>query len=205
MLLLAGTALFLQGRTGNEVIPPRLSLTAFPRELGPWVGRDVPIPQDALEVLGPGDFLLRLYGDQSRPEPYVDLFIAYFPSQRTGDTIHSPKHCLPGAGWLPLDSSRIKVSLAGRPDVPMNRYVIGKGEDRQLVLYWYYAHQRAVASEYSAKFYLVADSIRMNRSDGAMIRLTTPMRHGEDSEQAQGRLLLFANQISPQLDRFIPR
>jgi len=87
----------------------------------------------------------------------------------------------------------------------MNRYVIGKGEDRQLVLYWYYAHQRAVASEYSAKFYLVADAIRMNRSDGAMIRLTTPMRHGEDSEQAQERLLLFANQISPQLDRFIPR
>jgi EpsI family protein len=205
VLLLGGTALFLQGRTGKEVIPARQSLGSFPQGLGAWAGRDVPIPQDALEVLGPGDFLLRVYRNQSQPEPYVDLFIAYFPSQRAGDTIHSPKHCLPGAGWLPLESSRIKVDLAGRPGVPMNRYVIGKGEDRQLVLYWYYAHKRAVASEYSAKFYLVTDAIRMNRSDGAMIRLTTPLRRGEDSEQAQQRLLSFANQLSPQLDYFIPR
>jgi len=204
-VLLSGTALFLQGRTGKEVIAPRQLLAEFPRQLGPGAGGNVPIPQDALEVLGPGDFLLRVYRNQSLPEPYVDLFIAYFPSQRAGDTIHSPKHCLPGAGWLPLESGRIKVPLAGKGDVPMNRYVIGKGEDRQLVLYWYYAHERAVASEYSAKFYLVADSIRMNRSDGAMIRLTTPLRQGENSDQAQQRLLSFANEVSPQLDRFIPR
>jgi EpsI family protein len=204
-LLLSVTALFLQGRTGKEVIAPRQLLSEFPQELGPWTGNNVPIAQDALEVLGPGDFLLRVYHNQTRPEPYVDLFIAYFPSQRAGDTIHSPKHCLPGAGWLPLESSRIRVPIAGRTAVPMNRYVIGKGDDRQLVLYWYYAHERAVASEYSAKFYLVADSIRMNRSDGAMIRLTTPLRNGESSDQAEQRLLSFANEISPQLDRFIPR
>lgn len=205
VLLLSATALFLQGRTGKEVIAPRQLLAEFPHELGPWSGNDVSIPRDALEVLGPGDFLLRVYRNQSHPEPYVDLFIAYFPSQRAGDTIHSPKHCLPGAGWLPVESSRIEVPLAGRTSVPMNRYVIGKGDEQQLVLYWYYAHERAVASEYSAKFYLVADSIRMNRSDGAMIRLTTPLRHGESGEQAEQRLLSFANQISPQLDRFIPR
>ncbi len=149
--------------------------------------------------------MLRIYRNQTQAEPYVDLFIAYFPSQRAGDTIHSPKHCLPGAGWLPLESSRIRVPIASRTGVPMNRYVIGKGDDRQLVLYWYYAHERAVASEYSAKFYLVTDSIRMNRSDGAMIRLTTPLRNGESSDQAEQRLLSFANEISPQLDRFIPR
>ena len=205
VVLLSGTALFLQGRTGKEVLAPRQVLKEFPQELGGWAGYEVPIPQDALEVLGPGDFLLRVYRNQTRREPYVDLFIAYFPSQRAGDTIHSPKHCLPGAGWLPLESSRISVPLAGKGDVPMNRYVIGKGDDRQLVLYWYYAHDRAVASEYSAKFYLIADSIRMNRSDGAMIRLTTPLTTGEDSDQAQKRLLSFANEISPQLDRFIPR
>lgn len=204
-LLLSVTALFLQGRTGKEVIAPRQLLSEFPQQLGPWAGRDVPIPQDALEVLGPGDFMLRIYRNQTQAEPYVDLFIAYFPSQRAGDTIHSPKHCLPGAGWLPLESSRIRVPIAGRMGVPMNRYVIGKGDDRQLVLYWYYAHERAVASEYSAKFYLVTDSIRMNRSDGAMIRLTTPLRNGESSDQAEQRLLSFANEISPQLDRFIPR
>ena len=205
VLLLSATALFLQGRTGKEVMPPRQLLSEFPQQLGSWVGNDVPIPQDALEVLGPGDFLLRIYRNQGRPEPYVDLFIAYFPSQRAGDTLHSPKHCLPGAGWLPLESSRISVPLTGKGSVPMNRYVIGKGGDRQLVLYWYYAHERAVASEYSAKFYLVTDSIRMNRSDGAMIRLTTPLRPSESSDQAQQRLLSFANEVSPQLDHFIPR
>jgi len=205
LLLLAGTGLLLEGRSGREIIAPRQPFSAFPEQLGSWSGRDVPIPQDALEVLGPGDFMLRVFQNQTKNEPYVDLFMAYFPSQRAGDTIHSPKHCLPGAGWLPLESSRIKISLAGHPAVPMNRYVIGKGEERQLVLYWYYAHDRAVASEYWAKFYLVADSIRLKRSDGALVRITTPLRHGEDAMVAQQRLLAFANQLSPQLDEYVPR
>lgn len=204
VILLAIAAIFLQARGRNEVIPIRQPLSSLPQHLGGWTGEDVSIPADQLEVLGPGDFLLRVY---SAPQALadVDLFIAYFPSQRMGDTIHSPKNCLPGAGWSPLESTRISVSLPGQTPFLANRYVIGKGNDRQLVLYWYLAHDRAVASEYWAKFYLIADSMRLNRSDGSLIRITTPLSMQENSDTAEQRLLSFAGQVVPLLDRYIPR
>jgi len=135
----------------------------------------------------------------------VDLFLAYFPSQRAGDTIHSPKNCLPGAGWSPVEARRISIALPGRAPFPANRYVIAKGSERQLVLYWYWAHERAVASEYLAKFYLVADSIRMNRSDGSLVRVTTPLNAGETADAAQARLLAFAANVVPLINPYVPR
>jgi EpsI family protein len=204
-VLLAATALFLHARSRNEVLPARDPLADFPHQLGEWTGTDVTIQQEVLDVLGAGDFLLRVYQDSSRRQPYVDLFLAYFPSQRTGDTIHSPKHCLPGSGWLPVESSRVTLSLPGRSPFLANRYVIAKGTDRQLVLYWYLAHDRAVASEYWAKFYLVADSIRLSRSDGSLVRVTTPLRPGETTDAAQARLISFADKFSPLLNQYVPR
>jgi EpsI family protein len=204
-ILLAATAVLLQARSGQEVIAPRQPLGLFPQQLGDWVGTDVPIPSDQLEILGAGDFLLRVYQQTAVPSPYVDLFVAYFPSQRAGDTIHSPKHCLPGAGWFPLEASRTTLSLPGHTPFPVNRYVIAKGDDRQLVLYWYWAHDRAVASEYWAKFYLLSDSMRLNRSDGALIRVTTPMASGESPDAAQQRLISFAGNVVPVINNFVPR
>jgi EpsI family protein len=203
--LVASAAIFLQARGRNEVFPPRLPLQSFPTQLSAWTGTDIALQKDVLEVLGPGDFLLRIYQDPAEKQPFVNLFIAYFPSQRTGDTIHSPKHCLPGSGWLPVESSRVTLSLPGHSPFPANRYVIAKGDSRQLVLYWYWAHDRGVASEYWAKFYLVADSMRMNRSDGALVRITTPLYFGETAEAAEQRLLPFAGDVSPLLDNYIPR
>jgi EpsI family protein len=203
--LIASAAIFLQARARSEIFPPRLPLQSFPTQLSSWTGTDIAIQKDVLEVLGPGDFLLRVYQDPAEKQPFVDLFIAYFPSQRTGDTIHSPKHCLPGSGWLPVESGRVTLSLPGHSPFPANRYVIAKGDSRQLVLYWYWAHDRGVASEYWAKFYLVADSMRMNRSDGALVRITTPMHSGETAEAAQQRLLPFAGDVAPLLDNYIPR
>jgi EpsI family protein len=203
--LIASAAIFLQARGRNEVFPPRLPLQSFPTQLSAWTGTDIALQKDVLEVLGPGDFLLRIYQDPAEKQPFVNLFIAYFPSQRTGDTIHSPKHCLPGSGWLPVESSRVTLSLPGHSPFPANRYVIAKGDSRQLVLYWYWAHDRGVASEYWAKFYLVADSMRMNRSDGALVRITTPLYFGETAEAAQQRLLPFAGDVAPLLDNYIPR
>ena len=204
-LILIATAIFLQARTRVEVFPPRQPLPSFPQQLGSWEGTDVAIDDDALKVLGPGDFLLRVYRDEQSTQPPVDLFIAYFPSQRTGDTIHSPKNCLPGAGWSPVQSSRIMLSMANHAPFPVNRYVIAKGDTRQVVLYWYWAHDRGVASEYWAKYYLVADSIRMNRSDGSLVRLKTVMLRGESTDAALQRLLPLAERILPRLDDYIPR
>jgi EpsI family protein len=205
VMMLVSTAIFLEARGRQEIFLPRQPLSSFPYELSNWVGSDIGITTDIRSVLGPGDFLLRVYKNTSAPAPLVDLFVAYFPTQRTGDTIHSPRNCLPGAGWIPMQSSRVQISLPQRAPFLANRYVIAKGQDRELVLYWYLAHGRAVASEYWAKFYLVADAIRMNRSDGSLIRLTTPIRRGEEVEEAQKRLLSFARQIVPRMNDYVPR
>jgi EpsI family protein len=205
LILLVGTALLLQARNRGEVFPPRKALSAFPEQLGGWTGTSVPIGKEILDVLGPGDFLLRVYRTEDIRQPSTDLFIAYFPSQRAGDTIHSPKNCLPGAGWTPIDSSRMILSLSDHAPFPVNRYVIAKGADRLLVLYWYWAHDRAVASEYWAKIYLVTDSIRMNRSDGALVRLNTRMLPGESVDSAVARLTPFAERVVPLLNEYIPQ
>ena len=204
-LLIVSATIFLRAHSRGEVFPPRLSLQSFPGRVGEWTGNDVAIDKDALEVLGPGDFLLRLFTNSDKRIPYLDLFIAYFPSQRAGDTIHSPKNCLPGSGWFPVESSRVTITVAGQTPFPANRYVIAKGDKRQLVLYWYWAHGRGVASEYWAKYYLVADSIRMNRSDGSLVRLTTPLLPGETVDAAEQRLLPFVADIVPLLPNYIPR
>jgi EpsI family protein len=147
---------------------------------------------------------VRNYSESNGANP-VSLYIAYFPSQRAGDTIHSPKNCLPGAGWAPVQADRIQVSVPGHAPFEANRYLIAQGEDRQLVLYWYWAHNRATAGEYAAKFYLVADSIRMHRSDGSLVRLSTPLARGEDVETAQKLLLSFAANVVPLMNTYVPR
>ena len=200
--LLAGTAALLRGRQAGELVPRSEPLGSFPDQIGEWKGQDLSISADVLSVLGPGDFLSRIY---ARPgQPYIDFFVAYFPSQRAGDTIHSPKNCLPGSGWTPLESVRITIAGADGSRIPANRYLIQKGDDRQLVIYWYQAHGRSVASEYLAKFYLVADAIRMNRSDGSLVRVMTPVAAGEDSAATEKRAMDFARQIMPLLNKYVP-
>ncbi len=201
--MLAAAALFLQARNRPEDLPPRQALTSFPQQVGNWVGRDVALPPGVLDVLGPGEYLARIYAGGPH-EPYVDFFLAFFPSQRTGNTIHSPQNCLPGAGWTPMESSRMQLA---RPDgslATVNRYLLAKGPERVLVLYWYQAHGRIVASEYWAKFYLVADAMRLNRTDGALVRIITPMETSETPESAQRRAEAFAQHIFPLLDTYIP-
>jgi EpsI family protein len=203
--LIALTAILLQARGRTELIPTRLPLASFPMQLGNWSGKDIALDKDTLDVLGPGDFLVRGYRDPEGKMPYVDFFVAYFPSQRTGDTIHSPKHCLPGAGWTPEENDRVTISLPGHDPFPANRYVISKAGARKLVLYWYWAHDRGVASEYWAKYYLVKDAISMNRSDGALVRITLDMLPGESVDAAQQRLRPFTADVVPLLDDYIPR
>ena len=204
IVLLGGTVLLLHARNSAEVLPNREPLESFPHTIQSWSSVDVPLSKDVRDVLGPGDFLLRNYHDGAANSD-VDLFIAYFPSQRAGDTIHSPKNCLPGAGWAPVKSDRIALDLPGHASVPVNRYLIARGEDRRLVLYWYWAHNRAVASEYSAKFYLIADSIRLHRSDGSLIRITTQLSQNETIESAQQRLVSFAGNVVALVNSYVPR
>ncbi len=202
LAIIAGTAAYLQAHRKAENIPPSERLSSFPLTVGPWTGRDFPIDADTLTVLGPGDFLNRVYYAGQWPAP-VGLFIGYFPSQRTGDTMHSPKNCLPGSGWTFVSSGITNIPNGDRP-LRVGRYIIGRGNERQFVLYWYQAHGRAVASEYWAKIYLVTDSIRLNRTDGSLVRVITPMPPGEDEKTAEARAAQFVSEIAPSLSRFIP-
>lgn len=204
VFLLAITAVFLRSRSRAEVLPQRSQLSSFPVQVGEWTGREVAISDDFLRILGNGEFLHRIYASPSGTTP-VDFFIAYFPSQRTGSTIHSPKNCLPGAGWVPVESTHLPLIKPDGQTIVVNRYVIAKGPDRQLVLYWYQSHGRVVASEYWAKFYLVADAIHLNRSDGALVRIMTPLAPEESVDHGQQRALQFGQLFLPTLDEYIPQ
>lgn len=202
-LLLAGTVLLLHGRDRSERRVAYEPLSQFPVGIGGWTGSDQLIDPESLRVLGPGEFLSRLYTGEGQTRP-ISLFIGYFPTQRTGVTIHSPKNCLPGAGWLFESSKHVTLKDAiGKPH-RVGEYVIAHGDDRQLVIYWYQAHGRSVANEFEAKIYLVVDAIRLNRSDGALVQVITPIPASEGASAARARAEAFTAQLLPMLPRFIP-
>jgi EpsI family protein len=201
--LLAGTALLLFARGSSDLIPASTPLAQVPDSIEGWTGSDVPINQETLDVLGAGDFLSRVYTQQGQ-WAQIGLFIGYFPTQRTGVTIHSPKNCLPGAGWVFESSQYVNLNDANGIPHRVGEYIIADGENRQFVIYWYQAHGRSVANEYMAKIYLVTDAMRLNRTDGALVRVNTPIGSLETTAQARARAEAFTAQLAPLLPRFIP-
>jgi EpsI family protein len=190
-----------------EPVPERMSFRAFPTQLGSWRGvNESPIESSILRILGVDDYLTRAYFAPDRSA--VGLFIGYYGSQRQGDTMHSPQNCLPGAGWEPVSRGMLPIAVsvgavATDPEIVVNRYLIQKGVDRQLVLYWYQSHGRVVASEYWAKFYLVRDAIRLNRTDGALVRVIAPVSESGEA-QAERTAVAFVKDLFPALDPFLP-
>ena len=201
--LLAGTALLLYARGNSDFIPVSEPLSQMPRTIAGWWGNDVPIDQETLDVLGAGDFLSRVYIHGGEEQP-IGLFIGYFPTQRTGVTIHSPKNCLPGSGWSFESEQYVNLNDANGKVHRVGEYIIADGENRQFVIYWYQAHGRSIANEYLAKIYLVADAIRLNRTDGALVRVTMPIDGNEGMPAARARAEAFTAQLMPMLPRFIP-
>lgn len=186
----------------GESTPPAKPLSDFPNSIaGYHTTENIPFDQDTLNVLGVTDYLNRVYAG---PQGLIGLYVGYFRTQRTGATIHSPKNCLPGAGWQPQTATIYQLKLPDGRDVPVNLYVIRKGLEQELVLYWYQSHGRIVASEYWGKFYLVYDALRLNRTDAALVRITVPMMPGGE-QLAQEQATAFAKQISVDLEQIIPR
>lgn len=201
--LLGATAWLLLKRGHSDAVVDAQPLSGIPRLVDGLTGTEQPIDRETRDVLGAGDFLYRLYTDTAA-HPLIGLFVAYFPSQRTGSTIHSPKNCLPGAGWSFQSAQYVTLrDAAGRPH-SVGEYLIAQGDEKQFVIYWYEAHGRSVASEYKAKVYLVLDAIRTNRTDGALVRVTTPVLAGEDTSLARARAEAFAKDLLPSLGPFIP-
>jgi EpsI family protein len=203
VFLLAATGLLLYTRPAVDRNPPSEPLALFPVSIDGWMGSDQQVDQETLDVLGAGDILARIYAQKGQTQP-IGLFIGYFPTQRTGQTIHSPKNCLPGSGWVFESSTSIDLTdVNGKPH-RVGEYIIANGAARQFVIYWYQAHGRSVSDEYMAKFYMVADALRMNRTDGALVRVITPISSREDTAAARMRAETFTRQLAPLLPRFIP-
>jgi len=202
--LLAGTGLLMHARGSTDIIPQSEPLSQVPHTIDKWVGSDIPLDEETLEVLGPGDFLSRVYKERIAQSP-IGLFIAYFPSQRTGVTIHSPKHCLPGAGWMFEESKYVDLKDATHESYRVGEYVISDGTNRQFVIYWYQAHGRSIANEYLARIYMVKDAITMRRTDGALVRVMTPIAPLESEKTARTRAEAFTEELAPMLPRFIPK
>ena len=176
-------------------------------QIDEWQGApQAPIENKILAILGVDDYLTRAYYTPDR-SALVGLYMGYYGSQRQGDTMHSPLNCLPGAGWEPLSKTTIPIRVDANADIVVNRYVVQKGLDRQLVLYWYQSHGRVVASEYWSKFYLIRDAVRLNRTDGALVRVIAPIAIGsEDGGLAAERdATRFVQALYPTLLPYLPR
>jgi len=207
MLVLAALGSFAIANRVEEV-PARTPLTAFPLKIGDWRGTESVLPPEQLEELKLTDYIMAGYARPGLDQP-VELYVAYYASQRKGASIHSPKACLPGGGWVIDEFSQILVEGAG-PDsaagdaLEVNRSLISLGSQRMLVYYWFQQRGRNITNEYLAKWYIFRDSLLMNRTDGALVRVITVLPEGSDVEAADQRLQEFIRVAAPRLGYHIP-
>ena len=208
----AVTAVLVEAAHTQRQIPERPPLRSFPIQVQEWRGRVSPDFDDRIvQILGADEYLTRIY--QQGAEPPVDLFVGYYGSQTTGAVIHSPLNCLPGAGWQFVERDRIDVEVTpgrlanadARRPVTVNRVLMQKGEERLVALYWYHERGRVIASEYASRVYMMLDAARYGRTDGALIRVVTPVdMHGHATDEAARRLTAFVRTIFPVLDGYLP-
>jgi exosortase D (VPLPA-CTERM-specific) len=206
LFLLATTVLVSQvlpERT--EVIPERTTFRDFPLNIEGRVGKRNDMESIYLDALKLSDYILVDYiGENNHP---INFYVAYYNSQRKGVSAHSPKSCLPGGGWriTEFDQKTIQdVVVAGMP-LSVNRTVIEMGDVRQLVYYWFQQRGRIITNEYLVKWYLFWDALTKQRTDGALVRLTTIVPTGEDISKSDQLLRGFAKDVSKDLDNYIPK
>ena len=202
-LLLLGQTALVYSTIRPEAVPSGKPLSTFPLSIGPWqLQEEGVIDQETRDVLKADDLLNRVYIDPSGGRA-ASLFIAAFRSQRDGKAPHSPKNCLPGNGWTPLNEREIRIDVNAAAAIPVNEYVVQHGESRSVVLYWYQSRDRAVASEYKAKFWVIADAIRYNRTDTALIRVIVPIMN-RDTDNAERAAISFVQTVYAPIRQFLP-
>lgn len=200
LLLAAGVAARAVGHR-EEVRPERTSLAAFPLTLGEWQASKSHIETQVEISLGLDDYVL---ADYRRDAQVVNFYSAYYGSQRKGVSPHSPQVCIPGGGWLITSLDRVPVTLVDGSTFEVNRTLIERAGQRQLVYYWFEQRGRRIANEYWMKWYLLVDALLRNRSDGALVRITTPIGTLESTGNADLRLIDFVRLAAPNLAAHIP-
>lgn len=204
LILAAGALLVSTLPARVEIVPDRRSLALFPMSLGDWAGSPQSLDPQVLASLGLTDYMMAEY----RPEagganPPLNLYIAYYQSQRLGIQVHSPRLCIPGGGWDVVSQSTIEVARPDGTTSPADRVVIQKGDVRQIVYYWFEERGRRLTSEAEIKLFALVDAVKRNRSDGALVRLVAPVT-GKDDAQADRALRDFVALADPVLHKFLP-
>jgi EpsI family protein len=203
LVLIAQASLFY-GFSRTEKVPFHKSLAGFSLDNPHWsLMQELEIDKESLEVLKADDLISRAYVDKSNGR-MATLFVAYFATQRTGKAPHSPKNCLPGAGWVQTKSGTVSIPVSGEAQpIVVNQYLIARGENESVVLYWYQSHNRVIASEYMAKIYTVADSIRYDRSDTSLVRVVVPVINS-DRQSAIDTAVSFVQAVFQPLKDYLP-
>jgi EpsI family protein len=198
-LLIAATV-YLHASARAVQHPGHRQLSEIPSNLGNWRGIDLMLTPTVIESAGMDDYANRRYSNGDGD--WLDLYIGYYNSQRTGDVIHSPRNCLPGAGWEQVRTARLTIEVPSGQAITVNDFLIVKGLERQVVLYWYQGRGRAIASEYTSKLWMMSDAMFRWRSDGALVRIAFHVRGTE--ADARSRAVDFVRALYPQLKTFIP-
>jgi exosortase D (VPLPA-CTERM-specific) len=202
LLCTAGLTLFFV-TTRQEIVPERLSFVTFPQKIGAWEGRPSLMEPDVEHALNVDDYILSDYRKSTGAR--INFYVAYYASQRKGSSPHSPIVCIPGDGWQITEFERTNVRIDTlNLTLPLNRVIIARDNDKQLVYYWFVERNRQIANEYWAKWYLLVDAITRNRTDGALVRLVTPLHTGESEHAADERLQSFLKDLEPRLKAYLP-
>lgn len=192
----------LQQMVPSEVTLERRDFLEFPLGLNRWEGTRDAFSQLYVDELQFDDYLLANY--RGPAGAHANLYIAYYGDQRSGRAVHSPKTCLPGGGWEIADFEAIQVADSSGVAIPVNRALITRGNERQLVYYWFEQRGRSLANEYLVKWYLLLDSVLTGRSDGALVRLISPVPVSGDIQSSEQNLRQLFTAVREQLPRFVP-
>jgi|ERR1051326_3109995 EpsI family protein len=203
VLLLLQAVAYYAVASRREIIPNVAPLSVFPPTSQGWtVQHEYPIDDEVQKVLKADDTLNRVYVS-SDGRMSASLMIAFFRTQRYGQAPHSPKNCLPGAGWQPLEDTKVAVDIPGRgAPIVINKYVIAHANEQSIVMYWYQSHNRVIAGEFAAKFWLIADAVRYSRSDTALVRVIVPVSGNRNA--AENAAVNFVRAVYPDVIRQFP-
>jgi EpsI family protein len=200
--LLLGALVLVHFRSTGEAVPIRKSFQEFPQTIGVFKGQQTTtFDEEIINILKVNDYVARRYVDDRQRSLW--LYIGYWQTQRKGAQIHSPKNCLPGSGWEPVEAKVIDVPVGpARPPIQVNRYLLQKEREKLLVLYWYQSQGRAVAGEIEARAQLVKNALLRNRTDGALVRVSAAVEGSVAETEAQ--LVAYVQAMYPIVADYLP-
>jgi EpsI family protein len=195
------TMIFLGYISHTENIHPNKPFSTFPRHIGEWFGTEEYLDREIIAVSGVDDYFLCNY--RTSDSPAIQLYIGFYQSQREGDLIHSPKNCMPGAGWNIVQTSLENLEISHPHNAKAIKLILQKSDQNQIMLYWFQCGGRIISSEYMQKIYMIADSVTRHRTDGAFVRLISNVTDNDETRTLNS-LKEFIGVLMPILYEYIP-